>query len=843
MESAPFHPASLVSNYINYNTNNNINHNTVSGQAPAPHTTLQQLFSTRCLKVTVDAGVSVSVVSVRRYLADTRFHPDQHQDSYRYDLVVTDGVWRTRCLLHRSLNHLVHKNTLRAGQEVRLTGCSFVYSEQRPGHGYICVEEVGCGPGESRNPVLDQLKDLDGLSVLTKRGMENAELPDDLPLQTSSRHYLPLWNDDDPEGEQWLPRRTTPDPVVDVSRIMLLGDLEVSLGNMRGCLPLLVRVIHKSRLRFYGKCDITDVKKRVDYPYQAYFEVADQSGAMSLVLWSELCLDWYHSLHVGAVLYLHNYTVRNSYAHRSRPQMDHHHLRIFRSKEISLNRRNTASVLTVVPRKNVLVQWGLPDVAYTFIRRSELDNLADNTACDVIGLVMFVGRVQRIRGQGDKAPEKFWIYRWVHVVDGSSHQPFIMEVFSCSQPHTFHAICPMTYLVCTQMRTCRREGSSAPFLTSSCETEIFITGGHRGQPYVSDPRVKDFLRWSKTLKDEAVLEKTAMGGYYSYPPAAPAFTQQLQNGTVPVALVAASDLQGELESLHYREHRRLAVQGLIIAVRFVRPGDAADEASTPERSSSESLDVGGIPENGAAGLTAPSGGSTLPTMRTTGPKKRLAGVPSSPDPPEDSSSSSESEPPAAGSTSQERSVEGNPDPAELKRPLRWESADWSRQRQGASAHLGRGGLHLDSVTRRFSLEERSSLLCWNGLPFSSWSPGQPGHTLPPVAPPGYYHITILGINQQVAFDAAFCPVTSSEDPRAQGLPLDPHGNSLLSCLSAGFLCPLSDPATPDLHLPSPEEILQTAGELEGTHLLCVLDLCHLGGERVEVVLHKVYRVT
>ena len=65
---------------------------------------------------------------------------------------------------------------------------------------------------------------------------------------------------------------------------------------------------------------------------QAYLEVADQSGAMSLVLWSELCLDWYHSLHVGAVLYIHKYTVKDSYPNRSRPQMEHHCLRVFRSK-------------------------------------------------------------------------------------------------------------------------------------------------------------------------------------------------------------------------------------------------------------------------------------------------------------------------------------------------------------------------------------------------------------------------------------------------------------------------------------------------------------------------------
>lgn len=49
-----------------------------------------------------------------------------------------------------------------------------------------------------------------------------------------------------------------------------------------------------------------------------------------------------------------------------------------------------------------------------------------------------------------------------------------------------------------------------------------------------------------------------------------------------------------------------------------------------------------------------------------------------------------------------------------------------------------------------------------------------------------------GINKQIAVDAAYFPVVSSDDPRAVGLPQDPHGNTMLSCLSSGFLCPLSD---------------------------------------------------
>lgn len=61
-----------------------------------------------------------------------------------------------------------------------------------------------------------------------------------------------------------------------------------------------------------------------------------------------------------------------------------------------------------------------------------------------------------------------------------------------------------------------------------------------------------------------------------------------------------------------------------------------------------------------------------------------------------------------------------------------------------------------------------------------------------------------GINKQIAVDAGYFPVLSADDPRAVGLPQDPHGNTMLSCLSSGFLCPLSDTANlSEAALPEP----------------------------------------
>ncbi|XP_041808385.1 RPA-related protein RADX isoform X2 [Chelmon rostratus] len=801
--------------------------------------TLERLSSTQCLNVRTEEAAPVAVIALQRYLSEQA--EGQQPDSYSYDVTVTDGVWRAKCFLHPGLNHLVHTNTLRTGTDISITRCSFVYNERRLGHGYICIEKLSCGA--DRSAVLPLVKDVGSLPMLVKHGMERSVvLQRDVPLQVNRKHYLSLWNNDDPEGDIWISDSSSSDAVLDVSKITLLCSLESSFRNTWKPLPLLVKIIHKSRLRYYGKFGL-----KIDYPYQAYFEVADQSGTMSLVLWNELCPEFYQRLNVGTVLYVQNYTLKPSYSNRSHPQMDHHRMKTFNSVEICLNPRNPASVITVVSPKSVLPQWGLPDVSYQFITRSELENLSNSSACDVIGLVTFVGRVERVKSKGNKGPEKYWTYRWIHAVDGTSSHPFILEVFSSSQPEIFSRICPMTYLVCTQMRVCQVEGS-LPYLTSSCETETFITGYHKGQPYVSDPKVKSFIQWTKTLKDNVVLQKTAVGGHYCYPRPPQKYTQPTADVSAQGPLVAAADLKRELETLQFREHKQLAIQGQITAVRYIKSPKTTESQRTEEKEVPDiptdvceqavpdtHNDPSAAEQTSQANLISPSAeeisanrrkrriqmrGATQACLNHRDvPAKRRAG-------------------PETTEEGQEQEEEENSD------VLSWESRSWLKQRQEVSEHLCQGGLYQDSVSRRFTFDEKDVLLQWSNLQPTRWAPEHTADTIPPVASPGYYQVTILGINKQIAVDAAYFPVVSSDEPRAVGLPQDPHGNTMLSCLSSGFLCPLSDTANhSEVMLPEPEEVLVTASELEDAHVVCILDLCHLGGDKVEVLINKMYRVT
>ncbi|XP_055082694.1 RPA-related protein RADX [Periophthalmus magnuspinnatus] len=800
---------------------------------------LERLCVTQSLKLRPEDTSPVTVVALHRYLADSG-EAQQQDDSYSYDVTLTDGVWRAKCFLHSSLNHVVHKNYLRTGTDISITQCSFVYNERRLGHGYLCIEDLTCRTDTCTVRTYD--KDISALPILVKHGMERTiSLQSDVPLQVSRKHYLPLWNNDDPDGEMWASEPLSENTVLDVSKITFLCNLEGQFQNLQKPFPLLVKIIHKSRLRYYGKYGLN-----IDYPYMTYFEVADQSGTMSLVLWNDLCPEFYQRLHEGTVLYLQNYSLKRSYLNRSRPHMDHYRMNAFNSVEICLNPRKPASVITIISPKSVLPQWGLPEISYRFITRSELNQLSNNFVCDIIGLVTFVGRVERIRCKANKGlPEKYWTYRWIHAVDGTSDLPLIIEMFSSSQPEIFSHICPMTYLVCTQMRLCHVNGG-LPYLTSSCETRMFITGYHKGQPYVSDPKVKSFIQWTKTLKDNVILQKTTLGGYYSYPRAPKIFIQSVESASGQVPLVAAADLKKEFETLQYREHKRVAIQGQIMAVQFIKRQTSDKSPCQTEEPQVPVVLTQLCEENQDASTDhSVSMDTTLSQINT---RKRRSQVRNGKQSSEDVTVTKRSIRHENIVAEQEQNkTDNSSDKTENFQSqgsgvTSWESSDWLTQKLSVSEHLHRGILYEDSISQRFMFEEKNSLLQWSNLHPARFSPEHSRDPIPPVAYPGYYRITILGVNRQLAVDAAYVPVVHPNEPCAVGLLQDPHGNTMLSCLSSGFLCPLSTDASQSIH-PQPEEILETAGELEGLHVVCVLDLCHLGGDQVEVLINKVYKVT
>ncbi|XP_039427865.1 RPA-related protein RADX [Corvus cornix cornix] len=816
---------------------------------------------------------AVTVVAVERYLAQA---PPAAPHQYWYDVTLADGARRHRCHLAPRLNGLVQRARLRAGTRLRLTRCSYRYDEKRLNRGFLCLEG---------------LERAGGTATAGAGTLPDGHRPLQ-PLRGDNRHYLPLWNNEDPYGDVWVPDRPPAQVDVDVSKLTNLGHLEMTWRSRVHFHPLLVRILHKSRLRYYGKPE-----KKMDMPYQAYFEVADGSGMMSMVLWNSLCPEWYHSMKVGTVLLLDKYTIKTSYPFKTHPTPGDSQMKRFATIEISLNVRDPPTEISIIPEEMVKPEWGLPEVKYRFITRSELDDLPNNHSCDVIGLVTFVGRAERARKR--EHSEDFWLYRWAHAIDGTSDQPFILELFATSQPDVFEHIHPMTYLVCTQMRVIQdltENPSRTVYLTTSNESQIFITGWHKGQPYTKDAKVKNFIQWTKSQSEADQIKKTVIGGYYPFPRPPDSFLKYCKNNEVESILKPIGEIGKEIEDLHYREHKRIAVQGIISAIRYISCRDAAEEAPGGElvqQDTSQSLGSSSVSKEDCVdkgkneevksflgppctpgehqhqallskgssvkrktphrfsrdaeqGGTSVSPVSSYPYFTRTVRRKLGLDEYQHGHTVQDKSGQAVSD--SLRYCTDQEGVSDIPETEETGRTCdSWQSDLWEQVKDKLMNYFHHSKIFPESIPCKFDYVHKDLLMQQYNLHAAVHQPTE-ARTDKNISEfksangLGYYEVTVLGINHDIAIDVAFLPLFCPDNPHLFQLE-DIQNDTLLSCMSCITARQQKATSSGRLHdtFPLSDEIVKAAKELDGKHVICILDICHLGDDKVEVFLSKIYK--
>ncbi|CAH6783161.1 Radx [Phodopus roborovskii] len=709
--------------------------------------------------VTLSEVAPVSVLAVQRYLLE-----DEPRDTvpkpplYCYDVTISDGVYQEKCYLDPSLNFLVYQNILKVGIELRIYKVSCLYNEKRLGQGILCLDKVHCG------------ESLDFVSVETPfRNRAHDEKPE-RPLMGGRSHYLALWNNEDPYGDIWKSNKQPEEFSFNSIKIITLSHLEMTWNSRKNFPALLVRILHKSKLRYYGKPH----KKTIE-PYQTYLEVADSSGMVSVIMWNDLCPEWYKSLRVGLILLLQNYSVKKSHPFRRQPEPVDPHMKLISTMEVCLNLRNPPNNIVIIPEKQLKSEWKLPKLANRFITRSELDELPEKSICDVIGILSFVGRVQRSKKKDHG--EDFWSYRWIHIADGTSEQPFIVQLFSTSQPEVFENIYPMTYLVCTQLKVIRNY-SQVPnllYLTTTNESRVFITEGHRGHPYTYDTKVKSFIQWIKTKADSEV-KNTVIGGYYPFPPVPETFSKYSRFIKAESLLTAISEVRKVIENLQYREQKRIAIQGIITAIKYIPHNSSAESAPASETFRNDSQ-----PSTSQAtkrvhhherGSKRPQDDRAMgspyfqfaPIVFNLFAKRKIVQ-----DPCANPSSSS-----ASGKS--RRSMYD-----------RWESQLWRDKKFSLRDHLHYSHVYPESIPRKFVLE--------HGKFLAQQYNSQPSKYTPPEERPpkldefqsarslGHFEVTILGLNHEIAIDVAFLPMYSPEDIHTSQI------DTFLTCMNYSCVYP------------------------------------------------------
>uniref|UniRef100_A0AAZ3SPI1 CST complex subunit CTC1 n=1 Tax=Oncorhynchus tshawytscha TaxID=74940 RepID=A0AAZ3SPI1_ONCTS len=585
------------------------------------------------------------VLSVQRYGRDPGFSlyfPQNISSSDSlYDATLTDGDCRLRVTLDPSLNRLVERNVFRCGSQLRHVTFSPGESVEEEGGGgrtyrLVSVEVAGDEGGmEGLTPGVeverlpwygaqpDPERDpgshpADPALVPDPVHLERAQAPSLLPLRARRSCYLPLWNNQDYSGPAW---RETPnsDDSEDsdqdeegVRATVTLAELQedflsrkggatVRRGVARGL--LVVRVLNKSRVMYYGKSD-----SNCECPYKAVLEVCDVSGCVCVcVLWNSVCVSWYGRLRPGQVLRTRGFRVKESYDKR-----DHQHI------EISLNSRNPSAEISIVPEFSLSADVRLLRPSYSFCNGKDLLSCPHGNICDVIGLVVFSGRPERIRSKEGSPPSglsfsasfshrslgsgpvpegalyplarqsrerrkrillvrdgqgtELLEYRWLRLDDGTSDQPIMIKLFSTSQPETHNQILPLSVVVCTRLQMVG--DSSCCYLTNTTYTQIYCTGSghHSVMPYRKLHPVRQFVRWLRSVDDRQVLSRAVVGGYFIYPPPPVSLEAYMKNRKGELGLLRGAELKWEVERLQYRERRSFCIQATITMVTHCHRG-------------------------------------------------------------------------------------------------------------------------------------------------------------------------------------------------------------------------------------------------------------------------------
>nr|XP_023653226.1 RPA-related protein RADX-like isoform X2 [Paramormyrops kingsleyae] len=825
------------------------------------------------------------LISIDRYIKDLTFgiHFPQAVNSSEnlYDATVSDGDCKLRVTIHPSLNSLVESNTLRCGCQLRNVTFSVggERKSQKGGcHTYGVVNlTVDSEAGE--DAALDALCGID-IDALPWFGSDG-DGPCLLPLRAQRSSYLPLWNNQDYNGEMWRDGppgsasntdSDTEEDMEDLHPTVTIQKIRRSFRSRSRVAKgvLLVRILRKSRLVYYGKSE-----RNCECAYKTVLEVADRTGLASVVLWNTLCIEWYRSLHPGQLLRLSQYRVKESYLSRMGESQE-------ADIEISVNSRNPTAHISVIPQTEDFPQLLLPDISYSFYCGIDLLNCSTGATCDVIGLVVFVGRPERIKSKESQGAE-LWEYRWLQLEDGTTDFPIVIQLFSTSQPEIHCRIHPMSIVVCTNMqlvKTAPDRLSSFQYLTSTTFTQVYCTGSghHSAMPYRRLRPVRRFIQWAQTVDESRLLGRVVVGGFFTYPPLPVSLEQFLKSKKGEPALVSGAELRREAERLQYREMRRFAVQATITAVSHSGTGGTTSLLAVSDSAASPSV-CSQLDHSGAVPDPATQWIPVIPGCSGTYPEPNSpqTSVKLSPRSPRLRARSGSVQNGSAAKTKLFGSME--PPRKRLALPLRpteesnteeeadidytlWDASmeflekeddeeDEADEEQAGSVgivHPDPVGLHTsqcptlgvalaprETVPRQFHPQRREVQMAAAGL-----QPGRLQDTLPcgkldTFAPSafysGHYTLALRALTDSVSVNALFLPASPGNlhwCPYPQ-----PHSNSWEDILSHGGFSPSSPP-------PAPSDLVATATELTSKRLLCVLEVCQLGRARLEVVLTRAF---
>ncbi|XP_057712286.1 RPA-related protein RADX isoform X2 [Corythoichthys intestinalis] len=711
------------------------------------------------------------VLDVYRYTRDPSYFVYFHNiiliGADFYDVVLCDGDCRISVALDPRLNSLVEKNVLRRGVAVRnaallpldlpVTVKSFILNSVE-----VCAPEGDQG-------------DCDNLPWITRSSTSG-------PILANRMVYLPLWNNVDFLGSPWrkklppqLALETDPLPRVTVEALRqgFLRHQEWVVHPICN-LQMIVRITQKSHLMYYGKAE-----RRSSCPYRAVLQVCDHTGGVALVLWESMCVDWYCVLNPGHIISLTLFQVKPLYRSDSS------------DIEISVNSQHPRTRISVLPDTQT---WSDMVPSQTFLERfcgsEQLPDCPHDTVCDVVGLLVFIGRSERIR-KGTLLLE----YRWLFMEDGRSFKPIRIQLFSTSQPDVHRQLHPMMPVVCCGLKVIRSE-EGLWYLTNTPNTLLYCSGVGK-MTHAAVQRLRD---WVRRQDHERIWRSGLIGGFFTYPPTPASLETYMRGWQGAPPIVQGSELQWEMKKLCYRERKTFCIQATVTMVTHCRRGEeelcifwrdgfsSSPSSSSWPQSTPQPSPISASLCKRKLFMESPQKGRPTATVQPQARSNTAILFEASLEFLQNTDSDSDDTDDRDDQSSVTRpTVPDFPPVAAETLTMR---CDGSIQ-QAATVTMG-GTLPRDAV---FCCDD-------------------------------YYTLTLRVLPEHLCVSAVFLPQRTPLSPRGCA-----HENTWASILANGAFSTHTLPPTPD-------DLIRMGQQLANKKMLCVLEMCHLGGDTTEVVLSR-----
>uniref|UniRef100_A0A8C6YC44 Uncharacterized protein n=1 Tax=Naja naja TaxID=35670 RepID=A0A8C6YC44_NAJNA len=310
----------------------------------------------------------------------------------------------------------------------------------------------------------------------------------------------------------------------------------------------------------------------------------------------------------------------------------------------------------------------------------------------------------------------------------------------------------VNYLVCTQMRVeqnISENGSCAAYLTTSMKTQMFLTGWHKGQPYIKDPKVRSFIQWMRTQEEASYVDKVVIGGYHRFPPLPHTFAEYCKNIN-ELVLISISEIEKEIDSLHYREQKHIAFQGVISAVRCVSCSSTSQDVAG-KRAPCQSTGVliyhqlnKNRNNNQSPAINTPI--NQQEALRSCGARRYL----------KSSALQITFFILAGGKKIADTSERVHP---ERMCPNSWESVLWTLLKNNLAQHLNFSKIFPESFPCKFNYAHKEVLLKQYNLQAAKFQPekclaSEEMSHFENACPLEYYQVAILGVNHDIAIEVA-----------------------------------------------------------------------------------------